>query len=116
MTDAQRQMRAAWTTLLSSPEGRLALWAVIDQTGFLKPSCIVRGESQFASGTETFWREGRRSIGAWLITQLNDVNPHAFAVLVEESAKEVADERATARATHQQRPPKQSEDEDDGGN
>lgn len=90
LKDAERKLNEAYRWMLAAPEGRLVLRHMIQESGLLAPSCAPNGGS-FTSGSETFYREGKRAMGLGLVAKLTEVNPHAYAALAAESAKEQAD-------------------------
>lgn len=63
--------------VLSEPAGRRQLMRMIDQTGVFARS--------FTGDTETFYREGRRSVGLDLVEHIERVQPGAFAKLQAEA-------------------------------
>lgn len=101
----EQTLEDAYRAMLATEEGRVVFRHLLDQTGFLAPVCGPNGNGGFTSGSETFWRDGRRSIGMALIERLNSITPYAFAGLLEECARQVENERAT----HQQRPKESDE-------
>ena len=104
---AEERLNAAYRVLLQMEEGREVLRSLLKQSGLIAPSAMYRPNGSFSSGSETFWSEGRRSIGIELMNRLNGITPFAYAGLVEESAREIE----TDRATQQQRPKREEDDE-----
>lgn len=104
---AEEKLNAAYRAVLRTDEGRLVLRDILALSGLLAPSCQPNGNGGFTSGSETFWREGRRSIGLALKNRLDGITAYAYAGLVEESAREIENERVK----HQ--PARRSEESDE---
>lgn len=73
LKQADRDLEA----VLDLPAGRRMLMRLIDQTGVFTRS--------FTGNSETFHREGRRSVGLDLVEHLERVQPGAFAALQREA-------------------------------
>ena len=106
MRRKEERLNEAYRAVLASENGRMVLRDLLDRSGVLAASGVPNGNGGFTSGSETFWREGRRSVGLDLIARLNRITHYAYAGLVEEIAREAE----TERATQQQGP--QTEDEE----
>lgn len=63
-------------TLMKTKEGRRFVWRILSETGVY--------HSSFTGNSETFFKEGRRSIGLILIGELHTICPELYAVMVEE--------------------------------
>lgn len=84
--DAERLERAAearrridiedFKSLMKLKEGRRFIWRVLSETGVYR--------SSFTGNSETFFKEGKRSIGLILIGELHTICPELYAVMVEE--------------------------------
>jgi hypothetical protein len=74
---ALRQADNDMKATLQSPAGRRVLMRLIDETGVFLRS--------FTGDTETFFREGRRSVGLDLIGAIERVDAGAFATLQQEA-------------------------------
>lgn len=106
MRRKEERLNEAYRAVLASENGRLVLRDILEKAGVLAPSCFPLQNGGFTSGSQTFWSEGRRSVGLELITRLDRITHYAWAGLVEELAREAE----TERATQQQGP--QTEDEE----
>lgn len=68
---------------MSSKEGRLFIGRILERTGYMTPS--------FTGSSETFFREGRRSIGLQIYNELMAVCPDLYWQMVQElSTKEAS--------------------------
>lgn len=76
-TAAQRQADRDIEHVLHDPAGRRVLMRLIDSTGVFARS--------FTGNSETFFREGRRSVGLDLVEHIEHVRPGAFAALQQEA-------------------------------
>jgi len=74
---ALRQADNDMAAVLKAPAGRRVLMRVIDETGVFLRS--------FTGDSETFFREGRRSVGLDLVETIERVQPGAFATLQQEA-------------------------------
>ena len=70
---------ACLRTQLETVEGRTCLFNIIAQ-------CGVYGFT-FTGDNETFIKEGRRSIGCWLISEICRIDPMAYIKMQIEAAK-----------------------------
>lgn len=62
--------------LMKLKEGRRFVWRMLSETGVY--------HSSFTGNSETFFKEGKRSIGLILIGELHTICPELYAVMVEE--------------------------------
>jgi hypothetical protein len=70
-----RVIRDDWSWLMSSRRGRRIVWGILEECGVYRTS--------FTGNSETFFREGKRSIGLWAL-DIATANPEAYmAMLVE---------------------------------
>lgn len=67
--------------MLSSREGRRFFWRLISH-------CHVF-ETSFTGNNTTFFKEGERNIGIFLLTELNAAAPEAYALMQSEYAASV---------------------------
>jgi len=84
--EAERLERAAeakrrrdvedFKSLMKLKEGRRFVWRLLAETGVY--------HSSFTGNSETFFKEGRRSIGLILMGELHTICPELYAVMVEE--------------------------------
>lgn len=75
LKQAQNDLRAA----LDDARMRRVLMRIVDGTGVFQRS--------FTGNSETFYREGRRSVGLEIIEMVEQVEPDAFIALQVEMAK-----------------------------
>ena len=71
----QRESDMRW--LLSQPQGRRLLWSLIQQCGVDRIS--------YTGNSETFWREGQRSIGVQLAADAKALAPDLYKQMVIEN-------------------------------
>ncbi len=64
-------------TLLSNPIMRHFIWRVLERCGIYKTS--FTGDS-----AHTFFNEGQRQIGLWLLTEIEDSDKNALSVMQSE--------------------------------
>jgi hypothetical protein len=75
--EAKRQRDVEdFKSLMKLKEGRRFVWRLLSETGVY--------HSSFTGNSETFFKEGRRSIGLILIGELHTICPELYAVMVEE--------------------------------
>lgn len=77
----ERQLveEAATKTVMGLKEGRRIVWRIIEGSGFL--------EQSFTGNSETFFKEGRRSVGKQLYDELMDLCPDLYWLMVNENRK-----------------------------
>ena len=88
-------------TVLSIPQGQRVLWRLLERCGVYKTSIST---DPYA----TYYNEGERNIGLFLMSEINEVDPQALADMTRmaKSDREIEEaERSEAVA---------AEDEDDG--
>lgn len=73
--------------VLSLPEGRRLIWKILAEAGVFR--------SSFTGNSETFYNEGRRRIGLFILNEIMTVKPEAFTQMQQEVAFEA---KAEARA------------------
>lgn len=66
--------------LLATKEGRRFIWKILQH-------CNIY-ENSFTGNSTTFFKEGRRDIGLWLLTELHYADKTAYANLQLEAAKQ----------------------------
>lgn len=76
-TDAEVQDLRA---IMESPTGRRFMWRLLEQTGLYKTS--------FTGNSTTFFNEGQRNIGLWLISQVNENCLDEYTRMVKENREE----------------------------
>ena len=86
-----RQLNEDISSILATPEGRRVFVWLLALTGIYTPSFTSTGE-------RTAYNEGQRAIGLAVITQLQAVDPMAYANLLRDSvtyeqSKRVQEER-----------------------
>lgn len=74
-----RQLKEDIGHVLDDPRGRRVLMWVLNLTGLYNPS--------FTGNSETFFREGKRSVGLHIVQELSAVRPMAYADLLRESVQ-----------------------------
>lgn len=62
--------------LLSMPEGRRLIWRYLDRCGVFRTS--------FDGSSRTYFMEGMRNVGLMLLTDLNEADPHAYVLMLQE--------------------------------
>lgn len=67
--------------ILATEQGRRFLWELL-------ASCGVYTQSAADSGSWTYFREGKRSIGLQVLTQITDADPDSYLKMIKESKKE----------------------------
>jgi hypothetical protein len=73
-----RQVEVAdWKWLLSSKQGRRIAWRLLDRAGVFRTS--------FTGNSETFFNEGRRDMGLFILGEIQAHSPDAFALMLTES-------------------------------
>jgi len=65
--------------LMSSPRGRRFLWRQLEGTGLYR--------SSFTGSSETFFREGERSVGLKLQEKAHRASPNDFITMLQEHYK-----------------------------
>lgn len=65
----------AW--VLSNPSGRRMLWHYLSHCGIFKTS--------FTGSSETFYLEGKRSVGLKLLADITECNPDAYLQMMKEA-------------------------------
>lgn len=76
--------------ILSIPEGRRLIWKILSETGIYR--------SSFTGNSETFYNEGRRRIGLFILEEIMKVKPEAYTQMQQEAAFEAkAEAKALAK-------------------
>ena len=70
---------AALRAVMATREGRRTMWRIFEATGFHSIS--------FTGNSETYFREGKRSVGLSLHTEMMDLCPEAYWLMVNENRK-----------------------------
>lgn len=68
------QEREEMRNTLASPDGRAVVWRILEQCG------IYRSSFQGEALTMAF-NEGKRQIGLWLLSELQQANPGAYLAM-----------------------------------
>lgn len=68
-TERQEQMKA----VLATKEGRDVIWRILEQTGLYKDA--------FTGNSSTFYNEGKRAIGLYLIEEMLSADAEAYVKL-----------------------------------
>lgn len=63
-------------TIAASVEGRRFLWRLLEKTGVYR--------SSFTGSSETFFREGQRNVGLFLIGEIHEICPEVYATMLKE--------------------------------
>ena len=63
--------------LLAQPQGRRFIWRYLEKCGIFKTS--------FTGSRETDFLEGQRNVGLWLLADVNEATPEAYAVMLKEA-------------------------------
>jgi hypothetical protein len=66
--------------VLKDPEGRRFLWKVLGDAGVFR--------SSFTGNSETFYNEGKRSLGLAILKDIMDARPEAFLMMQREYVSE----------------------------
>jgi len=66
-------------SLLATIEGRRFLWRLMEKCGVYRES--------FTGSSETFFLEGKRSIGLFVIAEIIDAEPDAYLLMLKENRK-----------------------------
>ena len=66
-------------SLLATIEGRRFLWRLMEKCGIYRES--------FTGSSETFFLEGKRSIGLFVIAEIIDAEPDAYLLMIKENRK-----------------------------
>lgn len=77
-TRAARQVEAAdWKWLMASKQGRRIVWRLLDKAGIYRTS--------FTGNSETFFKEGMRNMGLFIVAEIQAHSPEAYALMLTES-------------------------------
>ena len=63
--------------LMSSKQGRRIVWRLLDKAGVFRTS--------FTGNSETFFKEGMRNMGLFLVAEVMAHSPETFALMLQES-------------------------------
>jgi hypothetical protein len=73
-----RQVEANdWKWLMSSKQGRRIAWRLLDKAGVYRTS--------FTGNSETFFKEGMRNMGLFIVAEIQAHSPEAYALMLTES-------------------------------
>lgn len=77
--DALRRRREEddFRWLMNDKRGRRVVWRLLENTGVYKTS--------FTGNSETFFREGQRNVGLMLISQIHELTPEAYVLMLNEA-------------------------------
>lgn len=67
--------------ILSTEQGRRFIWDLLSRCGIFK-------ESADASGSWTYYKEGRRSVGLSILTEVVEADPDSYLKMMKDSKKE----------------------------
>lgn len=62
--------------VVGSVEGRRFLWRLLEKTGVYR--------SSFTGSSETFFREGQRNVGLFLIGEIHEICPEVYTTMLKE--------------------------------
>lgn len=82
---AERDLLKALELAMAVPASRVLVRWILEQCGLFEPS--------FTGNSETFYKEGRRSIGLEIIAALNKVDPYEVVRLMKEGADKTVELR-----------------------
>jgi hypothetical protein len=63
--------------LLSNIQGRRFLWKYLSKCGVYRTS--------FTGSSETFFKEGQRNVGLWILDDITRANPDAYLLMIKEN-------------------------------
>tara|TARA_R100000750_G_C2341849_1_gene94528 strand:+ start:45 stop:359 length:315 start_codon:yes stop_codon:yes gene_type:complete len=69
-----------WRLLLSKQWGRRLVWRILDQTGMYRTS--------FTGNSTTFFNEGARNIGLWLVDEVLSADADQYLSMIKENNKQ----------------------------
>ena len=69
-----------WRLLLSKQWGRRLVWRILDQTGLYRTS--------FTGNSTTFFNEGARNIGLWLVDEVLSADADQYLSMIKENNKQ----------------------------
>ena len=73
-----RQVEANdWKWLMSSTQGRRIVWRLMDKAGVYRTS--------FTGNSETFFKEGMRNMGLFIVAEIQAHSPDSYALMLTES-------------------------------
>lgn len=72
---------------LDSPNGRALLWSILETGGPYVMSADAASADGMRAALMTYFREGRRSVANELLSLILEVDPKAYAALLEEFAQ-----------------------------
>lgn len=62
--------------LMAHKQGRRILWRVLEQAGIYRTS--------FTGNSETFFREGKRALGLFLLSDVHEFAPDSYVTMLKE--------------------------------
>jgi hypothetical protein len=74
------QETADFKWLMSDKRGRRFMWRLLSMTGLYRSSFT-------GNSNNTFFNEGARNIGLMLISEVNELTPDAYAMMLDEQRK-----------------------------
>ena len=66
--------------VLNLDGGRRLLWRLLERAGIYKTS--------FTGNSETFFKEGRRDMGLFLLNEIQEADPDAYLKMIKENKEE----------------------------
>jgi hypothetical protein len=73
-------LERALTNVMATAEGRTLIWAILSQTKIY--------DENFAGNSADIFDKGRRSVGLWLIAQLNETDPTIYPRMLLDVARQ----------------------------
>lgn len=78
--DARAREVADFVALMGTESGRRFVWRLLGKTGLYR--------SSFTGNSETFFREGERNIGLWVMSEIDALCPESYALMVRENQQQ----------------------------
>jgi hypothetical protein len=79
--------------IMATPQGRTLIWHVLGQTKLY--------DEGFSGNSTDIYDKGKRSVGLWLLAQINEMDPTAYPRMLLDVARQ--EQRAIQRANQQER-------------
>lgn len=83
--DEAKKAAEDFLAIMDSPPGRRYIWRLLGQAGVF--------HSSFTGNSETFFREGKRAIGLWVMADIDRLCPEKYALMVRENQQQPVVER-----------------------
>lgn len=78
--DARKREAADFLEIMGTAAGRRFVWRLLSQAGVF--------HSSFTGNSETFFREGKRAIGLWVMSEIDALCPESYALMVRENQQQ----------------------------